>query len=111
MQQFLTIGLAAQFARFGEAAQYLKHGVETPRDITVIVDREPPEDLAAAPGVPTPRIELHVRNDATHGIAATELNRGADQVSFAWRLGGEVKTYQIGRLMRQDAGVLVLEIR
>ena len=111
MPSIETIGLASQFRRHGEAATYVNTATEETRSITVIVDREPPDALDLMPGAPTSRIQVLVRNDATLGIAATELDRGKDRISLAWRIGDAVRTYAIHSVVRQDAATLTLELR
>lgn len=111
MPHIEQIGLDAQFRHHGEEVTYLKGGLQGGRAITAIVDRDVAGDTDLGSGVPTPRVQVHVRNDAVKGIAANELDRGKDRISLAWRVGDTVRSFAIINIERQDRGVLVLEVR
>jgi hypothetical protein len=112
-QAFHSIGIAAPFASFGEPAVFRASSQAEPRSITVVLDREPPApmEIADAEAAPAQRIEVHVRNDSTHGIAATELDRGTGRIELAWRIGDTPTSRAIAKIVRQDRAVLVLEVR
>jgi len=98
------------FSDFAEAVIYRPHAGR-PRSILAVVDREPPAFLAEANGPQTPGLHVIVRNNATEGISAAELDTGLDTIDVASRVGGEVTTRSIVRLVQQDAGLLRLEVR
>ena len=90
----------------GQAAQ-----VERDKAIQAIVERG---DAAPVPGAAdglSPQVRLTVANDATEGIASSELDTGGDRVRVAPRVGGEARTMEITRILYHDSGALVLELR
>jgi hypothetical protein len=97
-------------ADFGETVVYVPREGEE-RTIQAIVERG---DAAPVPGAAdglSPQVRLTVANDATEGIASSELDTGGDRVRAAPRVGGEARTMEITRILYHDSGALVLELR
>jgi hypothetical protein len=81
-----------------------------PREIDVLVTRNPLRGFPGAPQVPAQCIEITAANDPVHGIASDELDSGLDKVQVAERVGGAAGRRSIGRILRHDAGEVVLEV-
>ena len=97
---------------FAESVTYWARGSSSGRAINAVVSREQivgfdadnnQTNLAAW--------QIHVANDATDGIAGTELNLGGDQIAFPPRDGQAAVRKSITQLLIQDHGMLVLECR
>lgn len=85
-----------------------------PRSIQMILDRNPPEPVEEVPGVVAPRIIGSALNDERLGISshrATEIDTGGDAVDVAVRVGGEVTTRPITKVIRHDEAVIEVAIR
>lgn len=80
------------------------------RTILALVNRDPPETLAGADGK-LPVATITVVNDATDGIASTELVKHGDQVEIAVHQGGDRQARAIGELSHELEHALVLEVR
>jgi hypothetical protein len=99
---------------FAEVVTYTKKTTGATRSIYAIIDRNPPDRIAGSEQAPTsPKMRAIVKNDATTGIAATELIDARDTITVAYRLGTTAKPYTI-RLApimgTQDAATLTLEL-
>lgn len=97
----------------GESVTYTKTDGTT-RTITVIVDRRPPAKSDSMGQIITPMALVHVRNDATYGIAASEVDVGGDTITLAMRPGATAVAHQIqwaDGSPQIDAGMLTFEIR
>lgn len=92
-----------------EQVVYRPHGGST-RAIDAIVDRDPP-DSAGQVGASAPLVQVTVVNDATYGIASSEIDTGRDKIEVSDRHGKTATSRPIGRIVEHDAGVLVLEVR
>ena len=95
-----------------ETITYRPDGVAlSDRSIEAVVERDPPEPVRETPGLLRPGIIVHVRNDATLGISAAELDTGQDVLLLAKRVGGTAVAMHIATILTQDAGLLSLEVR
>lgn len=92
----------------GESIRFYP-GSGRPRMIQAMVDRNPPERMAA--GAQAPEIEIVVENHAVRGIASNELDTGADAVEIAARIGGPTSRRMIARMVDHDEAMMTLEIR
>lgn len=83
-----------------------------PRTIAAVVIREQMRTVTEDGGESiTPVFEVHVSNNSTTGIAATELDTGGDKISMPVRDGMQPSKRAVMRLITQDNGMLVLECR
>lgn len=80
----------------------------TPREITAIVDRGPPEDILH---VRAPALRVSVLNDEIDGISAALLDVGTDRIDAAERFGGTRQTRGIQTVLQQDADWLTLLVQ
>jgi hypothetical protein len=108
---FLQDAIDVFFADFAETIQYLKRDGSDPRDVDAIVDRNPPSVLPEVPSQLTDTMVIAVKNTATRGVISTELDKGGDSFLIAARIGKDPKKHSIVNVIRQDAGVIVLEVR
>lgn len=102
---------AATFVNeFSESVVYRPFG-GTARTISALVNRFPPNQLPGVPEASLPSVVLTVRNNATTGISSTELDTGGDRLDVAIRYGETASTREIARLLKSDAGLVVIEVR
>lgn len=96
---------------FGETAIY--HNQTTgARSITVAVDRSPPMPIQEAQTSMAPYFHVSVANNATRGISRQELNMGLDTIELKANKGdAQYTTYKIKIIEKQDAGMLLLQVR
>lgn len=95
---------------FGEPIKYLPAGGGS-RDITAIVDREPPAELEGMPGVHASRLVISTANDSTKGISSSEINIGKDKAELTVRINETAVEKLITKIISQDAGMMKLEVR
>jgi hypothetical protein len=98
---------------FEEAFTFTPKG-GTPREVKGIIDRQPPEQIGSDGQVKKPKTVIAVANDATHGIALSELTSGAT-VTFNLRVGVASTSATVPVSLEnmpgnQDAAVLMLEV-
>lgn len=93
-----------------ETVVYRPADGDPPREITAVVDRQPPAVIAEARGARAPRWRMWVQNDPDLGIAADELDTGGDQIDVSERISGAAETRVILRLISQDNGMLCVEV-
>jgi hypothetical protein len=95
---------------FAESIVYYPR-VGAARTIAAIVVREPLSVLPEDGDNVLPNAMVYVANDATQGIASSEINLGGDALEFAVRNGKTPTRRTIVRLTEHDEGMLVLECR
>ena len=95
---------------FAEKVKYVPR-TGRPRVIVAIVDRNPPATITEIPGAKAPVIWLHAKNDQIEGIDPKLLDTGGDRVEVAQRVGGVKAARSITSVVRQDAGMVTLEVR
>jgi len=95
---------------FGEPIKYLPSGGGS-RDITAIVDREPPAELAGITGAQTAMMFIEVANDSEDGISSSEINLGGDMVEISVRIGETAVQKRITGIVSQDVGMMKLRVR
>jgi len=83
----------------------------TKRQITALVNRQPVDDLGDAPVGTAPRLTVNVRNNATYGISSSEIDLGRDKVLVPVRLGEAAQKRKLSKILSQDAGMMVVELR
>ena len=83
----------------------------TERQITALVNRQPVDDLGDMPKGTAPRLTINVRNDATYGISSSEIDLGRDKVSVPVRIGEAAQERKLSKILSQDAGMMVVELR
>lgn len=93
---------------WGESVTYKKRTGAT-RTINAIVMRNLPPEIDAS-GVTRYPVLAVVSNDATNGIAMSELDSGADKLAVAFRLGQATKDIPLGVPESQDAGMLTFKL-
>lgn len=69
------------------------------------------QDAIGVENATTPRITVTVRNNATTGITATEIDNGGDQVDVATHYGGSAVSRYIGTIITTDQGMVQFEVR
>lgn len=96
----------------GETIIYIpKNGL--PREITAIVDRNPPEILQQIEGGVSPRLVIQVLNDEKTGISSALFDKGGDKARVALRKGGKVDENgrSLVELLSDVAGMCRIEVR
>ena len=107
----MLIDAASDFlTEFGEPIKYLPAGGGS-RDITAIVDREPPAELEGMPGAHASRLVISVANDSTDGISSSEINISKDKAELTVRINETAVQKLITKIISQDAGMMKLEVR
>lgn len=110
-QRFAAVGFPVLLAEFGESITYTPLG-ESGRTFDAILERSPPSIYDSAGNVVTPAFIVRFHNDATLGVAASEIDTGGDTIELVPVLGSAVKkTYQVIRLISQDSGVCQVAVR
>jgi len=104
----VLVGLPAAMATIGVG---LAQWDLTERQITALVSRQPVDDLGDAPVGTAPRLTVNVRNNSTYGISSSEIDLGSDKVSVPVRIGEAAQERKLTKVISQDAGMLVLELR
>lgn len=93
---------------FGVAGTY-RPGV-LDREIQVIV-RYVTDDGQVPPVVRhrSPIVNIKVANDSTTGISAEEFEQG-QVINIPPRKGANAKDFQLARIIKQDAGIITIEV-
>ena len=93
---------------FGVAGIY-RAGV-LDREIQVIV-RYVTDDGQVAPVVRhrSPVVNIKVANDSTTGISAEEFEQG-QVINIPPRKGADAREFQLARIIKQDAGMITIEV-
>lgn len=98
---------------FGELVTFKPFG-GTPRQIRVVVDRDPPARLMPDGALITPKLRITALNNPATGISAATVNgHGADKITIAVRQGGtpeDVGVYWAPGGIH-DAGHIELDLR
>lgn len=96
---------------FGEAGVY-RPGPDSSgdREIQVIV-RYITDDGQVAPVVRhrSPVVNIKVANDSTTGISAEEFEQG-QVINIPPRKGTAARDFQLARIIKQDAGMITIEV-
>lgn len=97
----------------GETVRYLPEGVEDDaREIPAGVERQPPAMVMSFPDTNAPMFYVLVANNATTGISAQEINHGLDTIQIKRNVGDtNYSNYRIKVIEKQDAGMLLLQVR
>lgn len=104
-------GTGALFlTEFGESITY-HPAVGADRAISALVYRNGPADLESVPTGMSEVMEIEVLNDATSGIASSEINTGGDFLTVAARLSGATTRRRITRIISQDSEMIRLEVQ
>lgn len=109
---FLKTSMEQIVAGFGEAVTYKPSGGDN-RSISAVIERGTLAKLdgGQAYAANGPEMVIRVVNDATTGITAAEVNTGKDLVSLPVRIGQSATDRLITKILAQDDGQLVLEVR
>ena len=104
--------------KFGETVYYLPDAhlsttAGSGREIKAVVDRQPKADMPESGQVLRRVLHIAVSNASagdTPGISATELNTGGDEILVPIREGETASLLRINSIVRQDPGMLTLEL-
>lgn len=92
----------------GESVTYKPSG-GSDRAISAIIVRNPPEQVDNPGGrTRANKLSIRVKNNATDGIASTEIDTGGDRINVAPRYGGTAVEMTF-RLVSHDPAWVVLE--
>ena len=83
-------------------------GTGSSRQIEAQIAYLGPEAMDGIRGGSRPQFEILVRNDATDGITAKELDTARDKVQIPLRRGRSVRTVRLAGLIKQDKAMLRL---
>jgi len=78
------------------------------RRILALISYLGPQPMDGISGGSRPQFELLIRNDATAGITAAELDTAADKLSIPPRIGRAAITVRPVRIVNQDKAMLLL---
>ena len=95
---------------FGETITYYPKAGGS-REITGIVTRLQAAELDGAPYGHSPKITIHVANDATIGISSAEIDTGGDEIKCSIRIGETAANRRITKILNMDPGMMELELR
>ena len=100
-----------QLDLMGEGVVYYPTG-GTPRAIKAIIDRGGIDGLSPMSQGNSGRVTAIVANNSTTGISAAELDTNKDNLLLSFeRYGAAKKQRRITRIISQDAGMIMVEIR
>jgi len=105
----MAAALPAMMYSFGETVRYTPDG-GVAREIEAAVKREPPGPTPGVPRGSGPKLMIMVANDATTGIASSEVNTGKDSVTVAVRVGATPQERTVGRIVSHNGAQMVLEL-
>lgn len=92
---------------FGETVTYNPlNGASV--SIPAIVERDPPVTSPSPSMSKAPRMYISIRNKAT--VGRTSIDTGGDTITVAYRYGGTAEAHPVRRILKQDAGMWVLEV-
>lgn len=109
-QLFSRTGAPNLVRQFGETITYYPLGAGSGRTITAKVERRV-EVLAEAGDQTAQSLIITVRDDATYGISATEINDGSDEVSVSLITGGTPERRQITHVFDDSNGLVRFQVR
>jgi len=95
---------------FGETVNYIPR-VGQNRSITVLVDRESVTDVAGLNYGRAPELTILVKNSATAGITADEIDTGGDKIELAIREGESAQERRITNISFNDATSLTIGLQ
>lgn len=105
---------AELFEQLGEKVVYWP-GSGSPRTITAIVKRLPPAPIPEVANQVAARATVKVFSDPTTplygGISQTEIDTGPDQIELAMLKGRATQRLAFGRIAKNAAGLLVIELQ
>lgn len=80
------------------------------RNITVLVDRRPPEALPEDAAAVRPNLRIMCANSATSGVALSTLDTSIAVFSLPRRAGCAAENLKCQRIVNQSPAVLMLEL-
>jgi len=83
-------------------------GTGSSRQIEAHIAYLGPQPMDGIRGGSRPQFDLLVRNNATTGISAAELDTARDKVQIPLRMGRSVRTVRLAGLIKQDKAMLRL---
>lgn len=99
---FAKTGAPNLMLQFGDSITYLPSAGGS-RSIQAMIERETVE---SSDGVLAKQMIVRVKNSATEGIAATEINEGGDQVQLPIRVGESAVTKTILHVLSTENGLV-----
>jgi len=87
---------------------YYAAGGDTERRILALITYLGPQPMDGMRGGSRPQYEILIRNDATAGITAAELDTGTDKLQIPPRIGRAAITVRIANIVKQDKAMLLL---
>ena len=107
---FASAGFPVLLAQYGESVFYYSSQTGSAREITAIVNREPPS-LYVAGNVVSPRFTIRCLNDSTTGISSKEVNLGDGWIELYADIGdSDLTAVSIHSRNSQDSGVMNLNL-
>lgn len=89
----------------GETVGYYNRDGDPVRNVSALVERGTPEIMAETGDVTTQAVIVRVDNDATTGIASTEIDTGGDEISVALNEGDTAQRRQVARVLSTHGGM------
>ena len=103
----MAAGLSVQVGLSSQTLLYTPRS-GTARSIEAIVEYPGPESMDGIRGGSRPHVELLVRNHATLGILARDIDTGGAKVTVPMRRGRAARTLRITQIISHDKAMLRL---
>ncbi len=109
----LSIDGAMLVSDFGESLRFRINSEGTAREISANVNRNPLEEDSDGPYPGHRRAVIHVmvRNDSDAGVTPDEVVNDSSQIEIDYPLGASVRWMFINRILKQNAGCVLLEVQ
>lgn len=113
----MTIDLTADagifFTDFAQTVEFRGNADTEARSISANVNRQQVEDDRELPyaGSRIPTIHIMARNDSTYGVLASEVEPEVSEIKVAFPEGATARWRQILRVLRSNAGCVLLEVK
>lgn len=95
----------------GEPVTYWPRGENAGRVIEKAIVIRSPRSRIAESGNLAPHAEIKVYDDASRGIAASEIDTGGDEIEFSFEVGKAPTKHRITRRISISGGIVHLEVR
>lgn len=106
--QFTRSGVPGLMRQFGEPVTYYASGTGSGRAIQAMIERD--VQVITDQGIPALQTLVTVKDDATLGISATEIDTGSDTLGIALRVGESAQIRQIVRVVSTENGQVQFEV-
>ena len=108
----LAADSAIFFNDFAESVRFRPDSARLDRTVDAVLNRQPnePDNVDPHEGHRSPVIHAMLRNDATNGVEPDEVEPNISELEIEMPLGGDKRWRKINRVLRQNAGCVLLEV-